>query len=106
MQKEIILLSNLFSNRLDNFVNSFDKENIICYCQTKKVTSSWLLDIKKNRVVNYFKIKKKALEKNRIIGYSKIEEKAIDKNKITSQFKIEEKIKSANEDISKISFFY
>lgn len=30
-QKKVVLLSNLFNNKLDDFINNFDKKHII-YC--------------------------------------------------------------------------
>lgn len=29
LQEKVVLLSNLYNNKLDNFVNSFNKKNII-----------------------------------------------------------------------------
>lgn len=39
MQKKVILLSNIFSNKFDDLVTSFDKEDIIYCHQTKNATS-------------------------------------------------------------------
>lgn len=42
VQKKIMPLSNLFNNRLNDFVNSSDKKNIISHCLDKNVTNSGL----------------------------------------------------------------
>lgn len=106
MQKEVILLFNIFSNTLDHLINSFDKKDSIYYCYTKNASSIWLPTIGKNNVAGYFKIKKKASKRNKIINHSKINKKIIEKNKITDHFKIEKEIENINKDMSKINFFY
>lgn len=65
--KKIVSLSNVFSNKFDNFVNSFDKKNVIYCCQTKN-TTSWLSNIGKNIVADYSKIKKKIESANKNIS--------------------------------------
>lgn len=59
MQKEIVPLSNIFSNRLDDFVDNSNKEDVISCCQNWDATSPWLLAIEKNKVVGHSEIKKK-----------------------------------------------
>lgn len=39
LQKKIMLLSNVFTYSLDNFLNSF-KKNVIYHLQTNNITSS------------------------------------------------------------------
>lgn len=90
LQEEVELLSNIFNNRLNDFVNSSDKEDIISRYQNRKVTSLWLL----------------ATGKNRVTSNSEIEEEAIARNRITSYSKIEVETEDANEDIFDINFFY
>lgn len=65
-------LFNICSNKLDNLVNSSDKENIINGCQNRDVMSLKLLVIKKNSVVGHTEIDKATLERNRDTGYTKI----------------------------------
>lgn len=72
LQEEFVLLSNIFSNRLDDLVNSFDNNNVISHHQRKNATSSQLLVIGKNRVTSHSGIEKKAARKNRIASYSEI----------------------------------
>ena len=50
LQEEVVLLSNIFSNKLDNLVDSSDKEDIISRRQNKNVTSHQLPAIGKDRV--------------------------------------------------------
>lgn len=45
-------LSNLFSNKLNNLVNSFEEENIISCHPGKNATSPQLLATKRNRVTS------------------------------------------------------
>lgn len=106
LQKKVMLLSNLFRNRLDDFVNSSDKEDVIYHCQTKNARSPWLLSTKKNRVTGHFAIKEGVLWRNRNIGHSTMEEKAIEKNRVICHSEMEEEIKDANEKRSEVSFLY
>lgn len=96
----------MFSNRLDDLVNSFNKEDVIYHRQIKNATSPQLLGIRRNRVADYSKIEKWALGKNRVTSHSKIEEGVTERNKVINHFEIEEKIESANGNMSKVGFFY
>ena len=96
----------MFSNKLDDLVNSYDKEDIILCRQTKNATSHWLLHIRGNRVAGHSEIEKKALGRNRVGGYSEIEEGATEMNRVADHFKMEERIKGVNGDMSEVSFFY
>lgn len=71
MQKEVKLLSNVFSNKLNNFINNSSNKNIISHYK-KNTTSFWLPTTKKNRVADHFKIKEIAGKKNRVTNYFKI----------------------------------
>lgn len=51
-------------------------------------------------------MEKKALRRNKVINHLEIKEKAIEKNRVAGYFEIKEEIKSANRDMSEISFFY
>lgn len=106
LQKEIVPLSNIFGNRFDDFVNSSNKEDVICCYKTKNAISLWLLGKKKNRVADHFEIEKRTSEKKRVAGDVKIEEEATKKNKVPNHLEMEEKIESANWDMFKVSFFY
>ena len=55
LQKEVVLLSNMFSNRFDNLVNNSDKEDVINHCQNRNVINSQLPAIGKNKVVGHSK---------------------------------------------------
>lgn len=87
-----MLLSNLFSNKLDNLANNSDKADVISCCQTKNAISSWLPDIGRNKVANHSEIEEETLEKNSVAGHSKIEEEATEKNGVAEYSKREEKI--------------
>ena len=50
LQKEVVLLSNAFSNRFDHLVNTSDKEDVISRCRTRNVTSPQLLGTGRIRV--------------------------------------------------------
>lgn len=67
-----MLLFNIFSNKLDNFVNSSDNEDIISHYQKKNTTSPWLPITGRNRVASHSGMEEKTAETNRIAGYSGI----------------------------------
>lgn len=90
----------MFINRLDDFINTSDKKDIISHCQTRNAISSKLLGIGRNRVTSHFEIEKRASKKNRIAGRSEIEEKATRKKEVFKYSKRED----INRDISKTSF--
>lgn len=84
-----MLLSNLFSKRLNDFVNSFNNKNIIYCCKINNNINLWLVDTGRNSFASYFEKEKKATKKK----------------KIADNFKIEG-VEGANRDISKVSIFY
>lgn len=45
-------LLNMFNNRLDNIIDTSDKEDFISNCQTRNMTSFSLLNTRKNRVAS------------------------------------------------------
>ena len=49
-----MLLFNMFSNKLDNFINISNEENIINQCQNRNLTNPRLLSIGRNKVTSYF----------------------------------------------------
>lgn len=96
--------SNVLSNKLDDFVNTFDKEDIINCYQTRNATSPWLLNTERNRIADHSKIKEKALTKNKPASQTKIEKRTIKKNRVAEYFQRGEERENINKDISKISF--
>ena len=48
-----MLLSNIFSNKLNELVNSFDKEDVISCRQNRYTTSPQLPATRKDRVASY-----------------------------------------------------
>ena len=55
LDKKFIPLSNAYSNRLDNFINTSKKKDIISRCQTRNATSPQLSNIGRNGVAAHFK---------------------------------------------------
>ena len=53
LQEDIILLSNMFSNRLGNLVDSFDEDDIISRHQNKNATSPQLPATERDRVASH-----------------------------------------------------
>ena len=64
-QEEVVLLFNAFSNRLDDFVNTSNKKDVINHYQTRNATSPQLLGTRRNRVVSHFEKRKKMEDGNR-----------------------------------------
>lgn len=83
-------LSIIFCNKLNDLVNSSDKEDIISCCQNR----------------NTLHLQLPVIKRNNIAGLTKIEERASRRNRIADHSEIEERIKGANRDIFDISFFY
>ena len=79
-QEEVVLLSNAYSNRIDNLIDSFDKENVISRRQSKNATNPRLSDTGGNRVASHFKIKERATKKYGVTGHSKKRERMEDVN--------------------------
>lgn len=94
----------MFNNRLDDLVDTSNKEDVISCYQTRNATSPWLSNTKRNRVADYFKTKKEALRRNKVADHSKIKEEATKKNRITGHSKKREKLENINKDMSKVSF--
>ncbi len=53
LQEEVMPLSNTFSNRLDELVNSSDEEDIISRRQNRNATSPQLPAIRRDRVAGH-----------------------------------------------------
>lgn len=101
-----MLLSNMFSNSLDDLIDSFDKENIISYCQNRDVTSPKLPIIERNSVTSHNEIDGSALKINKNASYTKMDKGVLIKNRNASYFEIEEEISDENKVTSDINFFY
>ncbi len=54
LQEEVVSLSNTFSNRLDDLVNSSDKKDVISRRQNRNATSSQLSAKGRDRVAGHF----------------------------------------------------
>ena len=65
-------LFNIFSNKLNDFVNNFNNKDVISRCQKENTTNSQLLAKKRNIVANYSQIEEETIRKNRIISYFEI----------------------------------
>lgn len=73
LQEKVVQLSNLFGSRLNDLVNSFDKKDIISYCQRTNATSPWLPTTGRNGVAGQFELRKKTVGRNRVVTHSEIE---------------------------------
>ena len=73
LQQEVVPLSNIFSNRFDDLVDSSDNKDVISRRQKKNATSPQLPAIGKNGVVGHSGIEKEAAGRNRVAGYAGIE---------------------------------
>ena len=82
-------LSNIFSNGLDDLVNSSDDKNVISRRQKKNATSPQLPAIGRNGVAGHSGIEKGAARRNRVAGHSGMEPE----------------IDGANGDLSDVRFF-
>ena len=99
-------LSNVFSSRLDDLVNSSDKKDVIRCRQIKNAISPELLRTRKNKIASYSKIKEETSGRNRVAGHSEMKKGATEKNRVASHLALEEEIKGANRNMFKVSFFY
>ena len=105
LQEEVVPLSNTFSNKLDELVNTSDKEYIISRYWNRNTPSLWMPGKGRNIVTGHFEIEEGALERNRVAGYFKMEEGATRKNRIAGYSERGEGIKGINKDMVEISFF-
>ena len=88
LQEEVVPLSNIFSNRLDDLVDSSDDKDVISRRRRKNATSPRL----------------PAIGRNGVAGHSGIEEGAVGKNRVASYSGIEPGIEGANGDSSDVRF--
>ena len=104
MQKEVVPLSNMFGNRLNDLVNTSNEEDVISCCQTGNVTSPRLSEREKNRVASNFQMQEGASGRNRVAGYSEKEEKATRRNGIAWCSDRKKEMEGANGDMSEVRF--
>ena len=86
-----MLLSNIFSNRLDDLVDNSDNKNVISHRQNKHATIPRLSAIRRNRGTSHSKIETEAVEKNKVARHSEMKEEAIGKNRVTIHSEMEER---------------
>ena len=84
-----MLLSNILSNKLDDFFDISDNKNFISCRQKRNMINSRILFTRRNKVADHFKIKKKVAGRNKVASY----------------FGMKQRIESANNDLSDIRFF-
>ena len=89
LQEEVVLLFNIFSNRLDELIDSSNNKDVISCRQKRNVTIPQL----------------PATEKNRVAGHSGMEEGTAGWNKVASHSEMERGIKGVNSDLSDVRFF-
>lgn len=104
LQEKVVPLFNVFTNRLDNFINTSNKKNVISHCQTRNVTSLWLPGTRRNKLAGYSEIEKGALRKNRVTSHFKIEKGATGRNEVAGYSEKGKRIEDINGDISEVSF--
>ena len=96
LQEEVVPLSNVFSNRLDDLVNTSDEEDVISRRQTRNATSPRLPGREKNRVAGNSQIQERASGRNRVAGHSEREERATERNRVAGRSDKEEEMEGAN----------
>lgn len=106
MQEKIVAFINMFSNKLNNLVDSSNEEDIISYSQNRDLTNFELLIIKRNCLICHIEMNKNALERNIIAGYDDIDDGILGKNRYASQSEIEEEMNNANGVTYDTSFLY
>ena len=104
LQEEVVPLSNVFSNRLNDLVNTSDEEDVISRRQTGNATSPRLPGRGKNKVAGNSQMQKGASRRNRVAGHSEREEKATGRNGVAGRSDREEGMEGANGDMSEVSF--
>ena len=97
-------LSNVFSNRLDDLVDTSDEEDIINRRRTRNAMSPRLPGRGKNRVAGNSQKQKGASGKNRVAGHFEREERATGRNGVAGHSDREEGMEGANGDMSEVSF--
>ncbi len=117
LKEKVMPLSNVFSNRLDDLVDSSDEENVIRCCRTRNATSLRLPGTGRkkiaeegasgrNRVAGHSEMEEGTSEKNRVAGHPEMEEGATGRNRVADHSEIEKEIEGADRDTSEVSFLY
>ena len=88
LQEEVVPLSNIFSNRLDDLVDSSDDEDVISRRRRRNATSPRL----------------PATGRNGVAGHSGMEEGAAGRNRVASHSGMEPGMEGANGDSSDVRF--
>ena len=73
LQKEFVSLFNIFSNRLDDFINSSNKKSVIIRRWTRNVTSLQLSSIGRNRIASHFEMEEGLQGRMELLGILKEE---------------------------------
>ena len=92
MQKVVVPLSNIFSNRLDDLINSSGNKDVISRRKRKNTTSPRLLATRRNAVAGHFGMEEGAAKRNRVASHSGMEPRMESANGDSSdvRFSIEE----------------
>ena len=117
LQEKVMPLSNVFSNRLDDLVDSSNEEDVICCRRTRNATSLRLPGTGRkkiaeegtsgrNRVACHSEMEKGASGRNRVAGHPEMEEGATGRNRVADHSEIKKEIEGADRDTSEVSFLY
>ncbi len=107
----------MFSNRLDDLVDSSDEEDVIRCRRTRNATSPRLPGTGKNRiaeeeasgrnrVASHSEMEEGASGRNGIASYPEMEEEATGKNRVAGHSEIEKGIEGEDRDTFEVSFLY
>ncbi len=117
LQEEVVPLSNMFSNRLDDLVDSSDEKNVICCRRTRNATSPRLPVTRrnriseegasgKNRVAGHSEMKEGASGRNGVACHPEMEEGATARNRVAGYSEMEKGIEGADGNTSEVSFLH
>ena len=104
MQEQVVPLSNVFNNKLDNFVNTSDDEDVISRRQTRNATSPQLPGRGKNRVAGNSQMQEGASRRNKVASHSERKKRATGRNGVAGRSDREEGMEGANGDMFEVSF--
>ena len=83
-------LSDIFNNRLDDFVDSSNDNDVISHRQGGYPINPWLLAIGRNEGGSDSIMEEEAVRRNKVIGHSKMKEKTVGTNRVASHCEIKE----------------
>ncbi len=117
LQEEVVPLSNVFSNKLDDLVDSSDEEDAIRCRRTRNTTSSRLPVTGRNRiaeegasgrnrVAGHSEMEERTSGRNRVAGHPEIKEGATGRNRVSGHSEMEKGIEGVDGDTSEVSFLY